>query len=170
MKKRLSLYVFALVAALSSLPSMAQPGPGMGMGPGGQAGTPAAKAPRDCAQAANPAACNAHREARLQAAEKCKAEQGPARRQCMQEQHMKFDCSKAGNPQQCEARKVAYQECKTQTGPAFRQCVQQKMPAVDCSKSANPERCDTHQKAREACKDKIGPEHRSCILQQLNIK
>ena len=88
----------------------------------------------------------------------------------MQEQRQNFDCSKAGNPQQCEARKMAYKECQGQAGPAFRQCVQQKMPPADCSKAPNPARCELHQKARAACQDKIGPEHKACLREQFNAK
>jgi hypothetical protein len=88
----------------------------------------------------------------------------------MIEQHQKFDCTKSGNPQQCEARKQAYQECKGETGPQFRQCVQKKMPPPDCAKSADPKRCELNSKAREACKDKIGPDHKTCLRQQFDNK
>jgi hypothetical protein len=182
MKARFAIIVASLLASLLAMPAGAQPGPGMGgmggmsgMGPGMgggmmQGGGPRARAPRDCTQAPNPAACNAHREARAKALEACKDQAGPQRRQCMQEQRQNFDCSKSGNPSQCEARKQVYKACEGQVGPAFRQCVQQKMPPVDCSKAFDPARCDVHQKAREACKDKFGPEHRACVLQQLNVK
>lgn len=187
MKTRLMMISVTLLAALTALPAVAQPGPGMGgmsggmtgMGPGMGAGmgpgmapgnTPRARAPRDCKQAPNPAACNAHREARSKAAEACKDSAGPQRRQCMQQQMQSFDCTKAGNPQQCESRKMAYKECQGQTGPAFRQCVQQKVPPADCSKAPNPARCEQHQKARIACQDKLGPEHKACLRQQFNAQ
>lgn len=187
MKTRLMMIVTALMTSLICLPASAQPGPGMGgmgggmsgMGPGmgagmgsgmAQGGGPRVRAPRDCNQAPNPAACTAHREARAKAFEACKGSAGPQRRQCMQEQMQNFNCAKAGNPQQCESRKMAYKECQGQTGPAFRQCVQQKMPPVDCSKAPNQARCDQHQKAREACKDKFGPEHKACLREQFGVK
>jgi len=180
MKTRLMMIAVTLLASLTCLPASAQSGPvmgstsgmGPGMGPGmaQQANPPRARAPRDCSQARNPAACNAHREARAKAAETCKDNVGPQRRQCMQQQMQNFDCAKAGNPQQCEARKMAYKECQGQAGPAFRQCVQQKMPAADCSKAPNPTRCEQHQKARAACQDKLGPEHKACLRQQFNAQ
>ena len=145
----------SLVLALASLPAAAQQGGGSG--PGAQRG------PRDCSQTADPAACNAHRDAHRKMMDACKGKAGPERQQCMHEQAQNVDCGKARNPQQCEARKQAYGECKDQQGPAFKQCVQQKMPPADCSKAADPQRCERHQKAREACKDKVGPEHRSCL-------
>ena len=187
MKTRLMMIATALMTSLICLPASAQPGPGMGgmgggttgmgpgmgagMGPGmAQGGGPRARAPRDCNQAPNPAACTAHREARAKAFEACKDSAGPQRRQCMHEQMQNFDCTKSGNPQQCESRKMAYKECQGQAGPAFRQCVQQKMPAADCSKAPNQARCDLHQKAREACKDKLGPDHKACLREQFNVK
>lgn len=184
MKSRLMMIASLLMASLISLPASAQPGPGMGggmggMGPGAtqdmgpgmmQGGGRQARTPRDCSAAPNPAACNAHREARLMARDACKDKAGPQRRQCMQEQMQNFDCAKAGNPQQCEARQMAYKACQGQAGPAFRQCVQQKMPAMDCSKAPNPARCEQHQKARIACQDKIGPDHMNCLRQQFNAK
>ena len=184
MKTRLMMTTSALIAALFCLPAIAQTGPGMGGGPGmngmgsgmqqggqgmGQKG-PGASGPRDCSQAQNPEACNAHREARAKANEACKDKAGPERKQCMIDQRQNFDCSKSMNPQQCEARIVTYKECQSQQGPAFRQCVQQKMPAPDCSKATDPKRCETHQKAREACKDKVGPEHKTCLREQFNVK
>lgn len=183
MKTRLMMIASALLASLICLPASAQPasGPGgmgdgmNGMSPGGGAGMmhpggPRARAPRDCNQTQNPAACTAHREARAKAHEACKSTAGPQRRQCMHEQMQNFDCAKAGHPQHCEARKMAYKECQGQTGPAFRQCVQQKMPPVDCSKAPNPARCDLHQKARTACQDKLGPEHKACLREQFGVK
>jgi len=181
MKTRLMMIASALLASLICLPAGAQPGPGMGgtggegmnpramqgMGPGSG---PRARAPRDCSQAPNPAACTAHRDARLKAHEACKDSAGPQRRQCMQEQMQNFDCAKAGNPQQCESRKMAYKSCQGQAGPAFRQCVQQKMPPADCSKAPNPARCEQHQKARAACQDKVGPDHKACLREQFNVK
>ena len=127
MKTRLMMIATALMTTLIALPASAQPGPGMGgmgggmtgmgpgmgagMGPGmAQGGGPRARAPRDCSQAPNPAACNAHREARAQAFEACKNTAGPQRRQCMQDQRKNFDCSKSANPQQCESRKMTYKE------------------------------------------------------------
>lgn len=184
MKNRLMMITIALLASLTCLPANAQSGPstggtsdmgprmGAGMGPvPAQLGnTSRVRPPRDCSLSTNPAACNAHREARAKAADACKDNVGPQRRQCMQQQMQNFDCAKAGNPQQCEARKVAYKECQGQTGPAFRQCVQQKIPATDCSKAPNPARCEQHQKARVACQDKLGPEHKACLRQQFNVQ
>ena len=181
MKTRLMMIASALLASLICLPASAQPGPGMGgtggegmnpramqgMGPGNG---PRARAPRDCSQAPNPAACTAHREAHLKAREACKDSAGPQRRQCMQEQMQNFDCAKAGNPQQCESRKMAYKSCQGQTGPAFRQCVQQKMPAPDCTAATDPKRCELNQKARAACKDKLGMDHKTCLREQFGVK
>lgn len=159
MKARLMMIGSALMASLICLPALAQPGPGMGGGPG-------ARGPSDCSQAADPAACTAHREARAQAFEACRNTAGPQRRQCHAEQMRNFDCSKAANPQRCEARKQSYRDCQGQTGPAFRQCVHQKMLPADCSKAADPSLCDQHQKARAACQDKLGPEHKACLREQ----
>lgn len=178
MKTRRMMIASTLLASLLCLPALAQPGPGMG-GMDGSNGMdsgmaqktgPDARAPRDCAQTPNPAACTAHREARAKAMEACQGKMGPERRQCMQEQRQNFDCAKSASPQRCEARKQAYSACKDQPRPAFRQCMQQKMPPVDCSKAANPQRCDLHQKARDACKDKLGPEHKACLREQFNVK
>lgn len=178
MNTRLMMIGSALMASLFCLPAIAQPGPGMG-GPG-MSGTSSGmvggyqragqRGPRDCMQTANPEACKAHQQARLQARQACKDKAGPERRQCMGEQMQNFDCSKSSNPQQCEARKKVYQECKSQTGPAFRQCVQQKMPMAECSKAVDPQRCELNNKAREACKDKYGPEHMACLREQFNVK
>jgi hypothetical protein len=124
MNTRLMMIGSALMASILCMPVMAQPGPGMG-GPGmsgagvGQRGAGPGGS-RDCMQSANPEACKAHQQARIQAREACKDIAGPDRRQCMAEQMQNFDCGKSGNPQQCEARKKVYQECKGQTGPAFR--------------------------------------------------
>lgn len=177
MKARLMMIASALLASLICLPAGAQQGAGMGgmngMGQGSgmsQGGGPRAGAPRDCSLSPNPAACAAHREARSKTFDACKGSAGPQRRQCMRDQMQNFDCSKAGNPQQCEARKMAYKECQGQPGPTFRQCVQQKMPPADCSKAPNQARCDQHQKARAACKDKVGPEHRACLREQFGVK
>lgn len=183
MKTRLMMIASALLASLICLPANAQPGPGMGggmagmqgmgpgmMGAGTAQGNPPRARMRDCSLAPNPAACTAHREARMKAMAACKDTAGPQRRDCMREQMQNFDCSKAANPQQCETRKMAYKACQGQYGPAFRQCVQQKMPPVDCSKAADPARCELHQRVREACKDKLGPEHKACLREQFNIK
>lgn len=184
MKSRLMMIASLLLATLISLPAGAQPGPGMGgMGPGAtqgmgpgmgpgmmQGGGPRARAPRDCSLAANPAACNAHREARQMARQACQDKVGPQRRQCLHEQMQGFDCAKAANPQRCESRQMAYKACQGQAGPAFRQCVQQKMPAMDCSQAPNPARCEQHQKARAACQDKIGQDHMNCLREQFGVR
>jgi hypothetical protein len=126
MNTHLMMIGSALMASILCMPVMAQLGPGMG-GPGmsgagvGQRGAGPGGS-RDCMQSANPEACKAHQQARIQAREACKDIAGRNRRQCMAEQMQNFDCGKSGNPQQCEARKKVYQECKGQTGPAFRQC------------------------------------------------
>lgn len=175
MKNRLMMIAVASLVSLTCLPATAQPGPGMGGMRGMDSGMTPASLPRaraqlDCSRAPNPSACTAHREARTQAIEACKANTSAQRRQCMQQQMQNFDCAKAGNPKQCESRKMAYQECQGQSGPAFRQCVQQKMPTVDCSKAPNPARCEQHQKARATCQDKLGPEHKACLRQQFNTQ
>jgi hypothetical protein len=85
----------------------------------------------------------------------------------MHGQMQNFDCTKSGNPQQCETRKMVYQECQGQpAGPAFRQCMQQKMPPVNCSTATDPKRCELHQRAREACKNSVGPDHMACLRAQ----
>lgn len=168
MKARLMMIGSALMASLICLPAMAQQGSAMGGGM--MQGGPGAHGPRDCSQAADPAACTAHREARAKAFEACKNTAGAQRRQCHAEQMQNFDCGKSANPQRCEARKQTYRECQGQVGPAFRQCVQQKMPAADCGKAADPSRCEQHQKARAACQNKLGPEHKACLREQFNVK
>lgn len=170
MKSRLMM-CGALVAALFCLPAIAQPAPGSGGmngdGPDMSQRSHRHHGPRDCKQTPHPDACMAHREARTKAMEACKGKPSAERRQCMSEQRQNFDCSKSGNPQQCEARKQVYKECQGQTGPAFRKCVQQKMPPQDCSKAGDPKRCEMHQKARVTCQDKLGPEHKACLREQL---
>lgn len=167
MKSRTFIIASALIASLFSMPVMAQQGQGMG-GPGMN---PDQRGQRmNCQQAAAPEACEAQRQAMQQAREACKGKVSTERQHCMTEQHQKFDCTKSGNPQQCEFRKHAYQECKSETGPKFRQCVQTKMPPAECAKSADPKRCELNQKAREACKDKVGPDHKSCLRQQFDNK
>lgn len=177
MKSRLMI-ISTLLAALFCLPAIAQTAP-ENAAPIGRMNvedkampqnSPIQRGQRDCKQSPNPEACMAHRDARIKAMEACKGKAGMERKQCMTEQQQNFDCSKSGNPQQCEARKQTYKACQGQTGPAFRQCVQQKMPAPDCSKAADPKRCELHQKARSACQDKTGPDHKMCLREQLGPK
>jgi len=87
MNTHLMMIGSVLMASLLSLPAMAQPGPGMG-GPGMSgtssgmgAGYPRTgqRGPRDCMQTANPEACKAHQQARIQAREACKDKGGPER-------------------------------------------------------------------------------------------
>jgi len=169
MKTRLMIVASTLAATLFCLPAIAQPGPGAGMMGAPNQGATTMK--RNCSQLNNPAACEARQAERAKAIEACKGKAGVERRQCMQEQRIAgTDCSKSGNPQQCEARKQAYQACKGQAPSAMRQCMQDRMPTVDCSKAPNPQRCEQHQKARIACKDKVGPEHMACLRAQLGVK
>ena len=101
----------------------------------------------------------------------CADQTGSAFKICVNQQLRNFDCTNAGNRQQCEARKKVYQECQGHpAGPAFRQCVQQKMPPADCSKASDQARCDFHQRVREACKDKLGQEHMACLRAQFSGK
>jgi len=87
MKTRLMMIASALMASLLCLPAFAQPGPGMGgMGPATMQGPgpgPGARMQRDCSQTPNPAACAAHRDARVKAMQACQAKAGPEHRQCM---------------------------------------------------------------------------------------
>lgn len=170
MKIRLMTVAGALLASLLSLPVSAQSRPEMG-GMGAETGSvmdrgPGHRAPQDCQQAADPGACAARREARDQALAACRELSGQQRRQCIQKKVQDFDCSKTGNPQQCENRKAAYEACQNQSGPAFRQCVQQKMPPVDCSKAPDQARCERHQQARRACGEKAGGGRKTCLQEQ----
>lgn len=123
----------ALVAALLTLPALAQPGPGMGgmggMGPGMAAGGMGPGAgprhgPRDCAQAPHPDQCRQHQEARRQAHANCQGKVGIERRQCLQAQRPPRDCSQAPDPQRCAARQQAREACRDKVGPERRQCMQ----------------------------------------------
>ena len=156
--------IVAACAALLAMPASAQPGMGggPGMGPGGRM-----QAPADCARAADPAACEAHREVHRQAVAACRGMAGAERQNCMRERMKGFDCAKARNPEQCRMRMQAYADCKGQAGPAFRQCVRQRTPAPECAQAADPRTCELHRQVREACKDKFGPEHRACVQERL---
>lgn len=128
-----------------------------------------ARAPRDCSQAPNPAACAARQEARAKSLRACQGKAGQERRQCMRTRRSNVDCNTRPNPQRCEARKQAYKACANEAGRAIRSCMQEKLSQIDCSTSPNPQRCEMHRKAREACKDKLGPEHRSCLRAQFPV-
>lgn len=166
------MLIATLFASLLALPASAQPGPGMGGGMGnpGMMQGAGPRAARDCAQTPNPAACQARRDARIQAVEACRDKVGPERRQCMREQGPAYDCAKAPNPQRCAERRQAVQGCKGQAGMAMRQCMQQRKGPADCVGAVDPQRCELHQKARTACQDKVGPEHKACLYEQLKLK
>ncbi|MBK6355672.1 MAG: hypothetical protein IPF44_02560 [Betaproteobacteria bacterium] len=78
----------------------------------------------------------------------------------MQEQRQNFDCSKAGNPQQCEARKMAYKECQGQAGPPSASACNRKCRRPIAARPRTRPAASCTQKARAACQDKIGPEHK----------
>jgi hypothetical protein len=140
MNTRLMMIGSALMASILCMPVMAQPGPGMG-GPGmssagvGQRGAGPGGS-RDCTQSANPEACKAHQQARIQAREACKNKAGPDRRQCMAEQMQNFDCGKSGNPQQCEARKKVYPTNRPSLPPMSNRKCRLRNTAAD------PKRCE----------------------------
>lgn len=167
------LIIGALVAALFSLPAIAQTPPEKGAQAGTEKSMPGMgmqqgqRSPVDCSKAKDAEQCKGRQEAHRKARDACKDKAGPERKTCMHEQAQNSDCGKARNPQQCESRKQAYASCKEQSGPQFKRCVQEKMPPVDCSKSADAARCDRHQKIREMCKDKIGSEHKQCLRDNL---
>ncbi|MGE5387222.1 MAG: hypothetical protein ACM3SV_15175 [Betaproteobacteria bacterium] len=175
MKSKSLLAACLTVASLLSLPALAQPAPAAGAGGPGMSTASnmpgSGRGMRNCTQAADPTACQAHREARQKAFAACKEKPAAERRQCMQDQRMNnIDCGKAKNSERCEARKKAATECKGKTGSEFHQCVRDKLPPPDCSKARNPERCAAMQKAREACQGKTGTELRQCVASQKQTK
>jgi hypothetical protein len=76
-----------------------------------------------------------------------------------------FDCTNAGNRQQCEARKRASQQCAGLFGWDFRQCTQRMIPEVDCStlRARDRQQCELNQSAYVACSGKSGEEHMNCL-------
>lgn len=153
MKKPIASFLIVLGSALA-LPASAQMGGGMGMGGMGMGGMAGPRG--DCARAAVPADCEAHRqaqqEARATAREKCRDTAGAERRKCMREVTLaQTDCAKAADPKRCEAVKSAYQSCSDKFGPALRQCMRQAAPAPDCSRAADKTRCEAMAQARTDC-------------------
>ncbi|MBL0352589.1 MAG: hypothetical protein IPP03_08010 [Dechloromonas sp.] len=95
----------------------------------------------------------------------CQDQSGSAFNICVNQQLRNFDCTNAGNRQQCEARKRASRQCAGLFGWDFRQCTQRMIPAVDCSTSpANDRRqCELNQSAYVACSKKTGEDHLNCL-------
>ncbi|MGB4910836.1 MAG: hypothetical protein WBO95_01610 [Candidatus Dechloromonas phosphoritropha] len=95
----------------------------------------------------------------------CQDQSGSAFNICVNQQLRNFDCTNAGNRQQCEARKRASRQCAGLFGWDFRQCTQRMIPEVDCSTSpANDRRqCELNQSAYVACSKKTGEDHLNCL-------
>jgi len=86
---------------------------------------------QDCSQAADPKACEEHRQKMRAAHEKaraaCEGKQGPERGDCMRVQM----CAQAQNPAQCEARakeqaerrRQAMQACQGKQGEEMNACM-----------------------------------------------
>ncbi|WP_300340394.1 hypothetical protein [Accumulibacter sp.] len=176
-----SLIIAAVAAALLPMPAAAQfaagmqsgmgqgmygTGPGStGMGAGMHGGKrhQAMHGPADCSKSANPEQCAARQEAHRKVFEACKDQVGSARRQCMQEQAQKTDCTQARDAQQCQARKQAYAACASQSGAKFPTCVQQRLPSAACSTATDAALCAQHEKARTLCANRNGPDHLQCL-------
>ena len=58
----------------------------------------------------------------------CADQSGSALKICVNQQLRNFDCTNAGNRQQCEARKRASRQCAGLFGWDFRQCTQRMIP------------------------------------------
>lgn len=95
----------------------------------------------------------------------CQDQSGSAFTICVNQQLRSFDCSSAGNRQQCEARKRASQQCAGLFGWDFRQCTQRMIPQVDCStlRARERQQCELNQSAYVACSSKTGEEHMNCL-------
>jgi len=95
----------------------------------------------------------------------CQDQSGSAFTICVNQQLRNFDCSGAGNRQQCEARKRASQQCAGLFGWDFRQCTQRMIPEVDCStlRAADRRQCELNQSAYLACAKKSGEDHMNCL-------
>ena len=131
-----SLMIASLVAALCSLPAIAQPGPGMGgqesgmsgAGPGMPSGArQGRRGPVDCSKTRNPEQCKARQEERQKTRELCKDKMGPAHKQCMQQNMPPVDCAKAPNPERCATHQQAREACKDKVGPEHRRCLRDKL-------------------------------------------
>lgn len=171
--KRLALFTSILLAGLIALPASAHPGMGMGGGPGMESAAPGEPGTRrfDCARAADPKACETHRQTRRdnfdKAREQCRDKAGPERRQCMHETMVAAeDCTTARHPEQCAARQKAYAECQGKIGREMKLCVRDKMPPPDCRRAADPQRCEERQQARAACRDKAEPTDRAACWRE----
>ena len=95
----------------------------------------------------------------------CADQTGSSFKICVNQQLRNFDCSNAGNRQQCEARKRASQQCAGLFGWDFRQCTQRMIPEVDCSslRARDRQQCERNQSAYVACSGKSGEEHMICL-------
>jgi hypothetical protein len=95
----------------------------------------------------------------------CADQSGSAFKICVNQQLRNFDCTNAGNRQQCEARKRASQQCAGLFGWDFRQCTQRMIPEVDCStlRASDRRQCELNQSAYFACSKKTGEDHMNCL-------
>ncbi|MDD5250247.1 MAG: hypothetical protein PHY45_14775 [Rhodocyclaceae bacterium] len=116
MKPRLHLLLGGLAAALISLGSSAQAGPGAATP---QAANPPVLAP--CGKARDPARCEALQKAK----EACKDTPAANKRKCIMDAMPPMDCSKARNPERCAAVEQAKLTCKDKVGPEYRQCLRE---------------------------------------------
>jgi len=118
--KRMQSFVVGLAAALVSLPALAQPGPGGGMGPGmGGMGGMGPQAAADCSKAANPQHCLDRQKAQ----EACKDLRGPARQDCMTDHMPAPDCGKSADPARCAAMQSQKLACKGKYGAERQACI-----------------------------------------------
>lgn len=102
----------------------------------------------------------------------CQDQSGSAFTICVNQQLRNFDCSNAGNRQQCEARRRASQQCAGLFGWDFRQCTQRMIPAVDCStlRAVDRRQCELNQSAYVACSKKTGEDHMNCLRQHFSAQ
>lgn len=100
----------------------------------------------------------------------CQDQSGSAFTICVNQQLRNFDCSNAGNRQQCEARKRASQQCAGLFGWDFRQCTQRMIPEVDCStlRARERQQCELNQSAYVVCSKKAGEDHMNCLRQHFS--
>jgi hypothetical protein len=136
-----------LAAGLLTLPAAyaQMGGMGPGMGPDGMSGMGMGGGkmkPHDmkknmpaCDQTPDPAKCEDHRKAHIEARAKAEAQcgdnTGPERRKCVRDIMMaQQDCATAPNPKRCAGMKAAYQNCQDKMGPALRDCMKAQVPAA----------------------------------------
>jgi len=141
------LFLAALSAALTAMPSIAQQGPAGVPGVFALVETVTATAPHEPASSRSSA---------------------PAKRSAV------ADCSRLQNAAQCQAaqetRKKAREACSGRSGSQHKSCLSQQMQTTNCKKTSDPARCLQHQKTRQLCSAKTGDAHRQCLRDNLTTR